>query len=177
MAIAPQAPQPVAPTLSFDAGVRIEPVQARQPAPEPVMAEPAPAPQPLPRAEEPFIPPAPDRSVLKPVRMPASMNCRVRCRPRSLPANSRPSRSMLHHAEAGVVRLRRRDEQPAAQHAAPAPAPCCSGTRPERVHASPVAAQPVRAAQGQLDPHGRQQAARSSDDDQLEIPAFLRRAN
>jgi cell division protein FtsZ len=32
-----------------------------------------------------------------------------------------------------------------------------------------------RAAQGQLDSHGRQPAPRSFDDDQLEIPAFLRR--
>jgi cell division protein FtsZ len=33
---------------------------------------------------------------------------------------------------------------------------------------------PPRAAQGQLDSHGRVQA-RTIEDDQLEIPAFLRR--
>ena len=43
---------------------------------------------------------------------------------------------------------------------------------------APQRAQLPRPPQGQLDPQGRQQPrVMSADDDQLEIPAFLRRSN
>jgi cell division protein FtsZ len=79
-----------------------------------------------------------------------------------------------------TVGFGRRDEAPAEQ---PAPAP----RQPEAprqsaasVHAEyakrPVSPQGYRPAQGQLDPQGRMAPApRQSEDDQLEIPAFLRR--
>jgi cell division protein FtsZ len=51
---------------------------------------------------------------------------------------------------------------------------------PSAAHAEymrrPVQQQPAsRPAQGQLDPHGRAAPTRSSEEDHLEIPAFLRR--
>ena len=39
----------------------------------------------------------------------------------------------------------------------------------------PTAPQGYRPAQGHLDPQGRMAPARNAEDDQLEIPAFLRR--
>ena len=57
--------------------------------------------------------------------------------------------------------------------AAPAPQPSAAHAEYARRQAVPV----YRPAQGQLDPQGRQQqpASRSIEDEQLEIPAFLRR--
>ena len=57
---------------------------------------------------------------------------------------------------------------PLPQAAAPSPAHAEYMRRPVQQPAS-------RPAQGQLDPHGRVAPNRSSEEDQLEIPAFLRR--
>ncbi len=60
----------------------------------------------------------------------------------------------------------------------PAQRPAAPGMSPAHAEFAkrPAAPQGYRPAQGQLDAHGRGQApARSLDDDQLEIPAFLRR--
>jgi cell division protein FtsZ len=81
-----------------------------------------------------------------------------------------------------------RKDQPAGQPA-PAERPAAPAARPgiegaQRPSVSPVhseytkraAPQGYRPAQGALDPHGRAPAQHKSlDDEQLEIPAFLRR--
>ena len=74
---------------------------------------------------------------------------------------------------------RQREAQAQAPAQAPAHAPAAHPQAPS-VHAEyakrPAAPQGYRPAQGNLDPHGRAPAQpRSLDDDQLEIPAFLRR--
>jgi cell division protein FtsZ len=76
----------------------------------------------------------------------------------------------------------RKEEEYAEQQQAPvrqAPqAPMPQVAPPSAAHAEYMRrpAQPVsRPAQGQLDPHGRVAPARNSEEDQLEIPAFLRR--
>jgi len=56
--------------------------------------------------------------------------------------------------------------------AAPAAAPSAAHAEYMR---RPVQPQPARAAEGQLDVRGRPQTQRPAEDDQLEIPAFLRR--
>ncbi len=73
-----------------------------------------------------------------------------------------------------AVGLGRRDdvEQPH-EYAPVAPAVAAAPVQAEAPR-RPVVQAPPRAAQGQLDSHGRVQA-RSIEDDQLEIPAFLRR--
>ncbi len=66
--------------------------------------------------------------------------------------------------------------QPQQRPAAPAPAPAHAeyAKRPQGQHLTPH--MPQRPAQQPLDAHGRMaQPARASEDDQLEIPAFLRR--
>jgi cell division protein FtsZ len=66
-------------------------------------------------------------------------------------------------------------QRPMAPNPAPGAAPGMSAAHAEFAK-RPAAPQGYRPAQGQLDPHGRSQApARGLDDDQLEIPAFLRR--
>ncbi len=78
----------------------------------------------------------------------------------------------------------RKDEE-AEMAPAPAPvrqmpqAPMPQAAAPSAAHAEymrrPVQQPASRPAQGQLDPHGRAAPTRSSEEDHLEIPAFLRR--
>jgi cell division protein FtsZ len=169
-----------------------------EPAPPKPALPAAPMPQAA-RAEAPqpthFIPPQAER-VVRPARMP-----RVDELPMPAQAQIRASRSEA--AEAGAAenkrvsllqRLasvglgRREDPAPApaappAQQTRPAPRPQAPAAPPSAVHAEyakrpppqQVPAQGYRPAQGNLDPHGRAAPARTIDDDQLEIPAFLRR--
>jgi cell division protein FtsZ len=75
-----------------------------------------------------------------------------------------------------AVGLGRREEQDLPHVTAPiAPeVPTPVSAMPVEAARRPVVQAPPRAAQGQLDSHGRVQA-RTIEDDQLEIPAFLRR--
>jgi cell division protein FtsZ len=131
-------------------------------------------------ADAPFIPPAPERPAGRtPPRMPridefpipAQNQLRqAQGEPAAAPPSGERRRVSLLQRLAQVG-LGRRDEEPAYQEptavAAPvAPHPADYGKRA-----------PAREAQGSLDAHGRPvpQQARSLDDDQLEIPAFLRR--
>ncbi len=144
------------------------------------------APAPRPAA---FIPPAPER-VVRPQRMPdieelprpAQEQLRM-ARGEASPAPATPARPMTLLQRLAAVGLGRRDET-VEEAAAPDPMPAALPAReasPSPVHAEygrrPVApAAPARAAQGQLDPHGRiANQGRTIDDDHLEIPAFLRR--
>ena len=159
-----------------------------QAAPQPVVeaaAEPA----------EPFIPPQAERAV-RPPACRASRTCRCRRRTRSRASAAKPMPAAASRAEADDAaaaprhrRLRRARTRPggAAGAGRAAVSPVRSpGRRRDRQRptvrrrtpntASAPAPQGYRPAQGQLDPHGRSGAAqRGCEDDQLEIPAFLRR--
>lgn len=136
-----------------------------------------------------FIPPAAER-VVRPQRMPdieelprpAQEQLRM-ARGEPAPAPAAPVRPMTLLQRLAAVGLGRRDEtsdEVAAPEPLAAPTPVREAS-PSPVHAEygrrPVQpAAPARAAQGQLDPHGRvANQACTIDDDHLEIPAFLRR--
>jgi cell division protein FtsZ len=202
LASATPAPAQEAPLAAFGDGIRLEPVAPRAQ----LMAESAPpvrAPEPAPEveAQEAFIPPAPERVAVRPVRMPrveelpqpAQDLIAARTAPAAAPAQRqgevRHGSIMQKLASFGFGRREDGAEgQPAPrEEAAPTPAPQARPAQPagaaptlapSAAHAEymrrPVPSE-ARVAQGQLDAHGRQPAARSLDDDQLEIPAFLRR--
>ena len=147
------------------------------PAPEPVREDTAPPPAA-------FIPPAPER-VMRPTRMPKVEDLPVpaqkqlrAARGESDPATNERKSLLQRLATVGFGR-REEPNQAAGEtsakapeapaRAAPAPAPAEYAKRPG---VSPA----YRPAQGQLDQQGRATPpARPMDDDQLEIPAFLRR--
>jgi len=187
-------PEP-APIAQVAQDIRIEPVQ-----PRPVMAA-APAPEPAHHAEpslhfdESFIPPMPERAVVRPTRMPrvedlpapgqAQLNAHRGAQPAPQPPSVEQKRMSLMQRLASVGFGGRKDEE-VEQAQAPAPvrqmpqAPMPQAAAPSAAHAEymrrPVQQQPAsRPAQGQLDPHGRAAPTRSSEEDHLEIPAFLRR--
>ncbi|MCA0399521.1 MAG: cell division protein FtsZ [Proteobacteria bacterium] len=141
----------------------------------------------MPRA---FIPPAPERAPIRPQRMPS-----IEELPRPAQAQLQASRqeavaappppeqkrmTLMQRLAAVGIGARREEDAPAPRAAEPAPvaepqAPSATHAMYARKPAAPV--QPAyRPAEGQLDAQGRQQpAARGFEDDQLEIPAFLRR--
>jgi cell division protein FtsZ len=185
-AVAPQ-PQPV----------QAQPAQVYQPAPvqqEPVM----PAPQPAPVMEAaPASAPlsAPVHAALSEAGMldseamqqmvrqtrmprveelPLPAQQQLRATPETLPAHSAEAKRMTLLQRLAAVGLGRRDDGTEGQTAAaPAPAPASVHQEYMRRQPAPQAGQP---AQGRLDAHGRSANPRSIEDDQLEIPAFLRRA-
>jgi cell division protein FtsZ len=138
--------------------------------------------------DEEFIPPAPEQPYLRATRMPqidelpAVAQTQIRAHrgdaaPPPAPAETR-RRSLLEKLAAfGISRTEDAEPAPAAR-SAPPPAPAKpSGAALHAEHGRPALRSALpRAAQGQLDPQGRV-APRSvpSEDDQLEIPAFLRR--
>jgi cell division protein FtsZ len=159
--------------------VRLEPAAPRVVlAAEPPMPE-APRHEPVTMRDEAFIPPSPER--IRPTRlpraedlpMPAQNQLAARSAPPQPQAQSAEQKRLSLMQRLAQVGFGRKDDGPEAQ-----PAPAAPQTAPSAAHAEymrrPAAPAP-RAAQGQLDPHGRQQSARQTEDDQLEIPAFLRR--
>jgi cell division protein FtsZ len=191
-------PEPMAePVNEMPAAAAPAPVA---PAPMPVVqAAPVPHPQAYaaPAAQAPVYAPAPlqvpqqaqpapaayaeDERVLRQPRMPqiedfpivAQQQLRA-AQPAPAPAAPSPeAKRMTLLQRLAAVGLGRREEQeagfaPAAPVAAEPPAPLLESAR------RPVVQPPQRAAQGQLDSHGRAQP-RTLEDDQIEIPAFLRR--
>jgi cell division protein FtsZ len=139
--------------------------------------------------EREFIPPAPEQPPLRAPRMPqieelppiAQNQLRVHRgeAPSAPPPVETRRRSLLEKLAAFGVS--RHDDNAPAPRAIPAPVPLAP-PRPTAaaVHAEYGRPQPRPAAprpvQGQLDPHGRAPGRPASlEDDQLEIPAFLRR--
>ncbi len=187
-------PEP-APVAQVAQDIRIEPVQ-----PRPVMAAP-PAPEPVHQAEphphfdESFIPPMPERAVVRPTRMPrvedlpvpgqAQLNAHRGAQPAPQPPSAVEQKRMSLMQRLASVGFGGRKDEEAEMAPALAPvrqmpqAPMPQAAAPSAAHAEYMrrpAPQPAsRPAQGQLDPHGRAQPARSSEEDHLEIPAFLRR--
>ncbi len=154
-----------------------------------------------------FIPPAPERQVIKPTRMPrveelplpaqaqvASPQAgqMVPSHPQAYaapvayeqapPAHAAETKRMTLLQRLAAVGLGRRDEEESetVRHE-PAPAyapaqPPVAAAVPHADYARRQAAPAYRPAQGSLDAQGRAVAAtRGADDEQLEIPAFLRR--
>ena len=172
------APEPIEPVMNE---VEVRPVQPRAVVyPEPV-AE---------RYEEPieqeFIPPAPEPYVRQ-TRMPkieelprvaqAQLAAQRDDRSSSQPVPETRRRSLLEKLAAFGI-SRPEDAAPASPPLRSIPAPVKPNTA--ALHAEygrqPQRSAPPRPAQGQLDPHGRAAPRQTSEDDQLEIPAFLRRS-
>jgi len=192
-ALQPVEPAPIMPeapeaTIIAET-VLLEPVQPRV-----VLAAEPPAPsqtfrQPVepPLEQEHFIPPPAER--IKPARLPriedlpvpAQNQLAARLVPPQpqMPAHAAEQKRMSLMQRLASVGFGRKDEglpeatqplQPAL--AQPRPAPSAAHAEYMR---RPAPATVQRAAEGQLDVRGRAPAPRPADDDQLEIPAFLRR--
>jgi cell division protein FtsZ len=180
------APAPVA----MSEHIRIEPAQ-----PRPVMAaapllEPVVPVEPVEAQPESFIPPMAERSVVRPTRMPRiedlpvpaqnQINAQRGAQAAPQSAVSADQKRMSLMQRLASVGFGRKDEDaaeaPGPVRQAPPPVPVAQA--PSAAHAEYMRrpAQPAsRPAQGQLDTLGRAQPNRSSEDDHLEIPAFLRR--
>jgi cell division protein FtsZ len=172
------ADEPTA-SLYTDASVRIEQVQPRNievQAPAPVAREP----EPTHRADAPFIPPAPERLTVRPARMPRvdelpmPVQAQIAARePQHVPAQE-PRHASIMQKLASFGFGRKEESAPAAAPVSVPVAPAPRPTANEYMRRAPTPA-PQRPAQGQLDVHGRQPTQRTLDDEQMEIPAFLRR--
>jgi cell division protein FtsZ len=158
--------------------------------PKQALAYEAPAPEPAPRDEPampsaPYVPPQAERPVLRAPRMPRVEDLPVPAQNQLRAQGAEPQRDKRRTLleRLATVGFGRRDEAEAVPQARPAPeAP--QGRQPmppamqEYAAKRPTVPAPgYRPAQGNLDPQGRAQApvSRGLEDDQLEIPAFLRR--
>ncbi|RVU15158.1 cell division protein FtsZ [Methylobacterium oryzihabitans] len=177
--------------------VQITPAQPRMPAYEPQAHAAAAAEAPMPSASAPFIPPSP--AVVRAPRMPRVQDLplpaqnQIRASRGEEPVAQAPGQdakrtSLLRRLATVGFGGRREDDaapaqpapQPAAHQPAPRPAPQAPAApampRAPQGYAPQAQAPAYRPAQGNLDPQGRTvPAPRMMDDDQLEIPAFLRR--
>lgn len=183
-----------APVAQSSATAEAEPAQ-------PVAAEPAPLRfvDPLPEdvrpaaeAAEAFIPPQAERPVIRAPRMPrvdelplpAQNQLRAASNVARSPAQPVEAKRMTLLQRLAAVGLGRRDEpeSPVAPAAEPQPQllaqrqlmPPTTSTAPAAPRRAPAPPAAPRATQG-LDQHGRPAPQRTFEDDQLEIPAFLRR--
>jgi cell division protein FtsZ len=186
--LAPVAPVAFTPVVVVPASFALAPVSTPAAFAEPVTIAPAPAPEPVTieafernLMDEEFIPPAPEPMVRAPrmptyddlpaVVQPVVRQARGEVVTTSAPAQPERRRSLLEKLAAfGITK----PEDMAPWAAAPL-AP------PRQLSQSPAPAPraiPPRPLQGQLDAQGRT-APRpaTAEDDQLEIPAFLRRSN
>jgi cell division protein FtsZ len=130
-----------------------------------------------------FIPPAPERAVVRTPRMPRVEDLPAPAQAQIAAAQSpqgldRKKMTLLQRL-AAVGLGRREDEveevtQAAEPRFVPAQRPP-NAPEPARRPPAPSAGPGYRPAQGQLDAQGRPPAQRAFEDDQLEIPAFLRR--
>jgi cell division protein FtsZ len=156
----------------------------------PIVEEPARVQEDL-RVPEAFIPPAPERGPVRTQRMPtmeelprpaqAVLQASRQEAVSALPAPEQKRMTLMQRLAAVGLGARREDEAaPAPQmpEASAAPGPSAAHEMYARRPAAPAAPAPAyRPAQGALDPQGRPSAPvpRGFEDDQLEIPAFLRR--
>jgi len=144
---------------------------------EPVLAEPA-----LEEVPKTFIPPQPERAAARAPRMPRIEELpipaqnEIRAQRGEVTEENPEKRRMSLLQRLAQVGLGRRDDEHATQPAPrPVPAPRPAARGPEPV--SDYAKRPAAPSPQGLDIHGRQAPPvhKSVDDDQLEIPAFLRR--
>ncbi|POR44617.1 cell division protein FtsZ [Methylobacterium sp. V23] len=184
------APEPMRVELPQSPVMRDE-VMLTQTQPRAAMSyEPAPmpAPEPAPQhAAGPFVPPRPAVAVARAPRMPqiqdlplpAQAQLRAREEQPAEPAGDSKRMTLLRRLATVGFGGRREDVEAASPAPMRAPAaPISQAAAPaDYAKRAPVQAPPAyRPAQGNLDPQGRvAPQARMMDDDQLEIPAFLRR--
>ena len=147
-----------------------------------------------PRMQDVFIPPSPERSVVRPQRMPtmeelplpaqAMMQARHEALPASPPPMEAKRMTLMQRLASVGLGGRKEADMPAAAPAElpPAVEPVAGPSATHAMYARRAPAAPnaapaaYRPAQGNLDAQGRIAApVRSFEDDQLEIPAFLRR--
>jgi cell division protein FtsZ len=167
-------------------------VEVRPAAPKPMAYVEPVATRPEEPIEREFIPPAPEQPTVRPPRMPQIEELplvaqnqlrahRGEAPPAAPPAETR-RRSLLEKLAAfGISRHEEEPPAPAPRAIAPAlpaaipPKPNAASVHAEYGRPQPRPAAP-RPAQGNLDAHGRVASrAAQMEDDQLEIPAFLRR--
>ena len=188
------APVPAAPVAQAPAYAPVEPapqpvvredvvLTPAQPKPvyeAPVAAQPAYHEEPA--AQSAFIPPQAERA-MRPARMPRidelpmPVQNQIRASRGEEPAPEAKRMSLIQRL--ATVGFGRRDEAPAEPVAQRPAQPEAPRQQMSPVHAEyakrQAAPQGYRPTQGQLDPQGRVTPQRSAEDDQLEIPAFLRR--
>jgi cell division protein FtsZ len=157
----------------------IEPISAPEPEVAPTVAV-APPPPPV---SGPLETPAiyDEDTVVRQTRMPRIEDfpvvAQAQLRSAQAPAQpvvSQEAKRMTLLQRLAAVGLGRREEQDLPHVTAPVAPQEPVAALPIEAPRRPVVQAPPRAAQGQLDSHGRVQA-RTIEDDQLEIPAFLRR--
>ncbi|SFG92186.1 cell division protein FtsZ [Methylobacterium gossipiicola] len=191
----PEAPAAIEPMRMEPAPVIRDEVVLTQTQPRAAMAyEPAPLPQPEPApvpAAGPFVPPRPAVAVARAPRMPQIQDLPMpgqaqirasRGEEAAEPAADTKRMTLLRRLATVGFGGRREEAEAApapvrAPVAAPAPMPQAPVPADYAKRTAPAAAQGYRPAQGHLDAQGRvaAPASRMMDDDQLEIPAFLRR--
>ncbi|HEX2552772.1 MAG TPA: cell division protein FtsZ [Microvirga sp.] len=169
--------------------VVLTPTQPKQAMPYEAQPMPQPVHHEEPVASAPFVPPQAERPVARMPRMPRVDELplpgqnQMRARTGE-PEAGQDGRRMTLLQRLATVGFGRKDEAPAeaplpVHRPAPEPArPQASGVHAEYAKRPTAQPQPAyRPAQGQLDPQGRAAPAapRAYEDDQLEIPAFLRR--
>jgi cell division protein FtsZ len=183
------APAPVAPAALAE-DIRIEPVTPRPAMVAATPIEPTMPAEQMAMPEPSFIAPMPERAIVRPTRMPdvkelpmpvqnqIAANRGVQVAPQ--PPASADQRRMSLMQRLASVGFGRKEEETAevpvpVRQVPPAPvaAPAPSAAHAEYMRRPAQAAS--RPPQGQLDPHGRTQPNRTSEEDHLEIPAFLRR--
>ncbi len=201
----PPAAQPASLNASIESAAKaaiaaaVEGVTIRPLTPKPsLFIDPAGAGEPA--VEEPpkaFIPPAPERAPLRPPRMPrldelpVPAQNEIRARRGELAQDDHPQKqrlSLLQRLASVGLGRREQDEHDTKPAAAPAPrGGPTSGGAPERLsgrpsprsaegRAEPVSEYAKRPGLQGLDQHGRQMPVHNpADEDQLDIPAFLRR--
>jgi cell division protein FtsZ len=173
----------------------IQPVHLNEVHIHPAPPRPQYEPAPTPRAQEygaqpgPFIPPAPEQPIRAPRMpqiedLPLPVQQQMRIMRGETPAeNATETRRRTLLERLASFGMSRHDETQHAPQAPALPAPRVAA-QPARPAPSPVHAEYARRPaapapaprQAQLDPHGRATpVVRSSEDDHLEIPAFLRR--
>jgi cell division protein FtsZ len=179
----PEYEQEIAPAASLPADVELRPA-----APRPAFYVEPPTQQTL--FEEPpaeFVPPQPEQ-IIRPARMPqiedlppvVQRQMRAHRGEQPAPQPETRRKSLLEKLAAFGITRQEEAPEPAPRPAPVLPPPATRAAPPPQTHADYGRPQPralaPRVAQGALDPHGRAGVKPASlEEDQLEIPAFLRR--
>ncbi|WP_269930387.1 cell division protein FtsZ [Aminobacter sp. HY435] len=182
---AAMAPRPVAPAEEFRPQSKLFQAPPAAPQPQPQAYQPAPQQQFHQPASQPVVQPqvAPQREMIQPAPVQQRMP-RVEDFPPMVKAEVEAKAQPVDHEDRGPMGLlkrltsglTRREEEPARLQPAQPREPKLRQPAPEQRRPVSQEAQLYAPRRGQLDEHGRlAPQARTQEDDQLEIPAFLRR--
>jgi len=184
--VAPAPQMPARAQTIMPRGVQVQPA-APQPHHfvEPVAVAPE---EPEIYAEGPFIPPAPETPMMRPPRMPQIEDLPLPAQKQLRAQRGEMPAEPVHEAKRRTLLERlasfgmSRQEEPAMSSGHEAvtrvPVPTSRASQPNTIHAEygKRATHPTRQGQQPLDPQGRMiHPPRGIEEDQLEIPAFLRR--